>query len=139
MGCLRPPYNIYILLRIDMAEPVTSGFAITKLITGIAGIFGGIAISIFWQPKKLKELGKLSAGAVIGALSFGFSFAFGGILAHFIGVDLANPDNAMAVGVFIGAIAVGVVSYVAKWLENREGKDIGEVIKEVKQDIKENV
>ena len=120
-------------------EPTTSGFAITKLITGIAGIFGGIAIAIFWQPKKIKEQGKLAAGAIIGALSFGFSFAFGGILANFIGIDLSNPDNAMAVGVFIGAIAVGVVSYVAKWLENREGKDIGEVIKEVKADIKENV
>lgn len=122
-----------------MAEPVTSGFAITKLITGIAGLFGGIAIAIFWQPKKIKQKGMLGAGAIIGALSFGFSFAFGGIVAHFAGIDLANPDNAMAVGVVIGAIAVGVVSFVANWLEKREDKDIAEVMKEVKSDIKETL
>lgn len=122
-----------------MSEPVSSTFAITKLITGIAGLFGGIAIAIFWQPKKIKQHGMLGAGAIIGALSFGFSFAFGGIAAHFIGIDLANPDNAMAVGVVIGAIAVGIVSFVAAWLEKREGKDIGEVIKDAKSDIKEIV
>jgi high-affinity Fe2+/Pb2+ permease len=122
-----------------MAEPVSSSFGLTKLILGIAGLFGGIAISIFWQPNKIKRLGMLSAGAVIGALSFGFSFALGGVLANAINVDLANPDNAMAVGVLIGAISVGVVSYVAKWLENREGKDIGEVIKDAKKDIKESL
>jgi hypothetical protein len=122
-----------------MTEPVSSGFAITKVITGIAGLFGGIAISIFWQPKKIRQHGMLAAGAIIGALSFGFSFALGGIAARSIGIDLANPDNAMAVGVAIGAISVGVVSFVANWLAKREGKDIGEVIKDVKADIKDSL
>jgi len=120
-----------------MAEPVSSSFGLTKLILGIAGLFGGVAISIFWQPKKIKQHGMLAAGAIIGALSFGFSFALGGIAARAVGIDLANPDNAMAVGVAIGAISVGVVSFVANWLAKREGKDIGEVIKEAKADIKE--
>jgi hypothetical protein len=53
------------------------------------------------------------------------------------GVDLADPDNAMAIGVGIGALAVGVISYLATWLEKREGKDIGEVIREVKAEAKE--
>lgn len=120
-----------------MPEPISSSFGLTKIILGVAGLFGGIAISIFWQPKKIKEKGMLAAGAIIGALSFGFAFALGGITARAIGIDLQNPDNAMAVGVAIGAIAVGVVSFVANWLAKREGKDIGEVIKDAKTDIKD--
>lgn len=120
-----------------MPEPISSSFGLTKIILGVAGLFGGIAISIFWQPKKIKEKGMLAAGAIIGALSFGFAFALGGITARAIGIDLNNPDNAMAVGVAIGAIAVGVVSFVANWLAKREGKDIGEVIKDAKTDIKD--
>lgn len=117
-------------------EPATGGFALSKLITGIAGLFGGIAISIFWQPKKIKQHGLLAGGAVIGAISFGFAYVFGGAVANVIGMNLNNADNALAIGTVIGAVAVGVVSFVAAWLEKREGQDIAEVIREVKKEIK---
>jgi MFS family permease len=122
-----------------MAEPISSSFGLTKIILGVAGLFGGVAISIFWQPKKIKQKGMLAAVAIIGALSFGFAFAFGGIAARAIGVDLQNPDDAMAVGVAIGAISVGMVSFLANWLSKREDKDIGEVIKDARADIKDAI
>jgi hypothetical protein len=122
-----------------MAEPVSTSFGLTKIILGVAGLFGGIAMSIFWQPKKIKQKGMLAAGAIIVALSFGFAFSLGGITARAVGIDLQNPDNAMAVGVAIGAISVGVVSFIANWLSKREDKDIGEVLKDVKSDIKDSV
>jgi high-affinity Fe2+/Pb2+ permease len=119
-----------------MMEPATGGFALSKLITGIAGLFGGVAISIFWQPKKIKQHGLLAGGAVIGAISFGFAYVFGGAVANVIGMNLNNADNALAIGTVIGAVAVGVVSFVAAWLEKREGQDIAEVIREVKKEMK---
>lgn len=117
-------------------EPATSGFAISKLITGIAGLFGGIAISIFWQPKKLKQHGLLAGGAIIGAMSFGFAYIFGGVVANILGMNMGNADNALAIGAVIGAVAVGAVSFVATWLERREGQDIAEVIREIRKDVK---
>ena len=120
-------------------EPTTtaaSGFAISKLMTGVAGLFGGIAISIFWQPKKLKQHGLLAGGAIIGAMSFGFAYVFGGVVANLLGMNMSNPDNALAIGAVIGSVAVGVVSFVATWLEKREGKDIAEVVREIRKDVK---
>jgi len=120
-----------------MPEQLATSFLLTKLITGLSGLFGGICIGVFWQPKKIRQKGLVVAGAIIGAISFGIAFVFGGVAASVAGVDLADPDNAMAIGVGIGALAVGVISYLATWLEKREGKDIGEVIREVKAEAKE--
>ena len=119
-----------------MPEQIATSFLLTKLITGLSGLFGGICIGVFWQPKKIRQKGLVVAGAIIGAISFGIAFVFGGVVASVAGVDLADPDNAMAIGVGIGALAVGVISYLATWLEKREGKDIGEVIREVKAEAK---
>ena len=55
-----------------MTEPVSgaaSGFAIGKALTAIAGFFGGLSVSFFWQPKKLHQYGKLAAGAIIGGIA----------------------------------------------------------------------
>jgi hypothetical protein len=116
-------------------EP-NSGFEMSKLMSGISGLFGGIAIAIFWQPKPIKEKGKLCGGAIIGALSFGFAYVLGGAVARLLNMSMAEPDNALAIGTVIGALAVGVVSFVAQWLEKREGQDIAEVIREVKKEMK---
>lgn len=120
-------------------EPTSTaagGFAISKLMSGVAGLFGGVAIAIFWQPAKLKQHGLLAGGAIIGAMSFGFSYIFGGAVAGLLGMNMSNPDNALAVGAIIGSVAVAVVSFVATWLEKREGKDIAEVVREIRKEVK---
>jgi hypothetical protein len=119
-------------------EPVVGvgSLLISKLMTGIAGLFGGVAVSIFWQPKKLREFGLLAGGAILGALSFGFAFVFGGAIANVLNMNINNPDNALAIGTVIGALAVSVVSFVAKWLERKEGQDIAQVLRSVRKDIK---
>jgi hypothetical protein len=96
-------------------------------------------MAFFWQPKKIREKGMLSAGAIIGALSFGSPFVFGGIVARLIGIDLSNPDNSMALGFAIGAVSYGLISFVENWLSKREDKDIGEVLKDVKSNIKDSL
>jgi hypothetical protein len=124
------------LLSVWIKMEPNSGFEMSKLMSGISGLFGGVAVSIFWQPKKIREHGKFAGGAIIGALSFGFAYVLGGAVARLLNMSMANPDNALAIGTVIGALAVGVVSFVAQWLEKREGQDIAEVIREVKKEMK---
>lgn len=115
-----------------MSEPVSTGFAIGKLLSGIAGFFGGLSISFFWQPKQLHQHGKLVAGAIVGGISVAASFALGGVAAHYLGLNINEADTALGIGYCIGVLSVGLISLVANFFDNREGQDILQVAKELK-------
>jgi cation transporter-like permease len=120
-------------------EPTTSaagGYFISKLAAGLAALLGSLAISPFYQPKKLHQYGKLTAGAIIGSIAVSAAFALGGVLAHILGVDFQNIDIALGLGWIIGILSVGMVTWVANFLEKREGHDILEVATEVKQTVR---
>ena len=115
-------------------EPVSSagGFFLSKLASGLAGLFGGLSVSFFWQPKKLHQHGKLAAGAIIGGISVSGAFALGGLFARWCGIDFDQVDNALGIGYLIGIICVGMIAWLANFLEKREDKDIHEVVQEVR-------
>jgi ethanolamine transporter EutH len=118
-----------------VTEPVSgaaSGFAIGKALTAIAGFFGGLSVSFFWQPKKLHQYGKLAAGAIIGGIAVAASITLGGIISHYIGVDVNNSDFALAVGYVIGVLSVFVLSILVNFFEKKEDKDIFEVASEIR-------
>jgi len=118
-----------------VTEPVSSaasGFAIGKALTAIAGFFGGLSVSFFWQPKKLHQYGKLAAGAIIGGIAVAASITLGGIVSHYIGIDVNNSDSALAVGYVIGVLSVFVLSILVNFFEKKEDKDIFEVASEMK-------
>jgi predicted membrane channel-forming protein YqfA (hemolysin III family) len=118
-----------------VTEPVSSavgGFAIGKALTAIAGFFGGLSVSFFWQPKKLHQYGKLAAGAIIGGIAVAASITLGGIISHYMGVDVNNSDAALAIGYVIGVMSVFVLSILVNFFEKKEGKDIFEVASEMK-------
>lgn len=118
-----------------MTEPVSSaasGFAIGKALTAIAGFFGGLSVSFFWQPKKLHQYGKLAAGAIVGGIAVAASITLGGIVSHYIGIDVNNADAALAVGYVIGVMSVFVLSILVNFFEKKEDKDIFEVASDVK-------
>jgi hypothetical protein len=115
-----------------MAEPVGSGFALGKLLSGVAGFFGGLSVSFFWQPKKLHSYGRLAAGAIIGGISVAASIALGGIASSKLGIDMNSPDNALGVGYMIGIVSVGIISFLANYFDKRDGQDILEVAQELK-------
>jgi len=103
-----------------------------KLLTGIAGFFGGLSISFFWQPKKLHQHGKLAAGAIIGGISVAAAFALGGVVANQLGVNINEADTALGIGYCIGVLSVGVISLIANFFDKREGQDILQVAQELK-------
>lgn len=121
-------------------EPTTGtaagGYFISKFAAAAAGLVGGLSVSFFYQPKKLHQHGKLAAGAIIGSIAVSSAFALGGIMAYLLGVDFHNIDIALGLGWLIGILSVGLVAWVANFLEKRESKDILEVAAEVKQVVR---
>lgn len=121
-----------------MGEPVAGSFAIGKLLSGIAGFFGGLSVSFFWQPKKLHQYGKLAAGAIIGGISVAASIALGGIVASKLKLDMNDADTALGIGYMIGIVSVGIISFLANYFDKRDGHDILEVAQELKNGKKKS-
>ena len=116
-------------------EPTSStigGYFISKVALMVSGLFGGLSVAFFYQPSKLREKGKLTAGAIIGSIAVSTAFALGGVIAALMGVSLKDIDIALGLGWVIGLLSVGLVAMVANYLEKREHRDILEVVKEVK-------
>jgi hypothetical protein len=108
------------------------GYAISKGAAALAGLFGGLSVSFFWQPKKLHQHGKLAAGAIIGGMAVSAAFTLGGMVARWLGLNFNDVDTALGLGYIIGILCVGIIAWLANFLERRENKDILEVVQEVR-------
>jgi len=103
-----------------------------KILSGVAGFFGGLSVSFFWQPKKLHEYGRLAAGAIIGGISVTAAIALGGIVASKLKLDMNDADTALGMGYLIGIVSVGIISFLANYFDKRDGHDILEVASELR-------
>ena len=122
----------YLIYTHEVVQNIVESYPLGKLLTGIAGFFGGLSISFFWQPKKLHQHGKLAAGAIIGGISVAAAFALGGVVANQLGVNINEADTALGIGYCIGVLSVGVISLIANFFDKREGQDILQVAQELK-------
>ncbi|PDO83581.1 hypothetical protein [Kosakonia pseudosacchari] len=102
-------------------------------LAALAGLFGGLSVSFFWQPKKLHQHGRLAAGVIIGAISVSTTFTLGGFIARWLGMNFKDSDIAMGIGYFVGAISVGMIAWLANFFNRREGHDILQVAGELKR------
>lgn len=105
---------------------------VSKTLAGLAGLFGGLSISFFWQPKKLHQHGRFMAGLIIGGIAVSAAFLLGGSIALWIGVDFTNTDVALGLGYVIGATSVGTISFLANFFDRREDRDILEIATELR-------
>ena len=122
-----------------MSDPISgiaSSFAVGKALTAIAGFFGGLSVSFFWQPKKLHQYGRLAAGAIIGGIAVGASFTLGGFIASYMGMDINQADSALAIGYVVGVMSVFVLSILLNFFEKKEDKDILEVASDMQKSIR---
>lgn len=120
----------------EPTSTTTVAYILSKGAAALAGLFGGLSVSIFWQPKKLHQHGKLAAGAIIGGIAVSAAFTTGGIIARWVGLDFQEVDVALGLGYAIGAVSVGLIAWLANFFDRREGKDILEVANEVRGAIK---
>lgn len=120
-----------------MPEPLTTvtggaTFVISKGLSALSGLVGGLSIAALWQPQKLRRHGALAAGAIVGGMSVGGAVAMGGMLAKWLGLDYADLDTVLGIGFLVGACSVGLINLLANFFDKREGDDILEVAEEVK-------
>lgn len=115
-----------------MEPTAAGGFALTKGLSAMAGLFGALSVSFFWRPKAFHEHGKLVAGALIGGIGVGAAVALGGIIIKYFGLDAQSADVALGVGYLVGVLSVGVIGLLANFFKARENKDILEVAQEVR-------
>ena len=106
---------------------------ISQVLAAFSGLFGGLSISFFWQPKKLHQHGRFYAGIIIGCISVGATFALGGLVSRWIGMNFNEADNAMGLGYGLGVISVGVIAWLANFFNRREDSDIIEIAGELKR------
>ncbi|WP_312691156.1 hypothetical protein [Kosakonia sp.] len=114
-------------MAVDGIQLLSQGLA------ALAGLFGGLSVSFFWQPKKLHQHGRLAAGVIIGAISVSTTFTLGGFIARWLGMNFKDSDIAMGIGYFVGAISVGMIAWLANFFNRREGHDILQVAGELKR------
>ena len=117
-----------------MDQAITGiSFAISKVYYGLAALFGGYMLSFFWMPERLKKHTPVAAGAIIGGVSVGAGVIFGGALAVQLGMNPNDANTALALGGGIGMVAVAIVSWLANFFDNRQNKDLLEVVTEIRQ------
>jgi len=105
---------------------------VNKALGALAGFFGGLSLSFFFQPAALHKYGQFGAGAIIGAISVAASFTLGGIVCRAFDLDTNDVDTVLGVGFAIGLIGVGTIGFVGNFFTNRDGRDIIEVSNELR-------
>ena len=97
-----------------------------------AGLIGGLTLSVFWQPEKIRQHGALAAGAIVGGISVGGAFTLTGMVASNLGLDITNVDTAMGVGFCLGILIIALVNFLANFFAARENQDIIQVASELR-------
>jgi hypothetical protein len=105
---------------------------LTKLFASLAGMMGGVSISIFWMPDTLKRRGDLIAGLLIGGMSASTVFSLIGFVIRYLGISTEDADSIIGVGYLIGIPSVAVLGLLANTFERRKNSDIIEVVKEAR-------
>ncbi|WP_253381137.1 hypothetical protein [unidentified bacterial endosymbiont] len=108
---------------------------INEGLLAVAGLFGGVSVSFFWQPRKLQQHSRFIAGVIIGSISMCAAFALGGFTARWLKIDLNEADATLGLGYIVGAISNGLIVWLANFFRRHEQKDIFDVAGELKKRV----
>ncbi|WP_051931036.1 MULTISPECIES: hypothetical protein [unclassified Rahnella] len=111
----------------------TESFLLSQILASFAGLFGGLSLSFFWQPKRLHQHGPVSAGVIISSISVGAAFALGGLVSGWLGMNFNQAVNAMGLGYGLGVVSVGMIAWLANFFNRREDDDILEIAEELQR------
>ena len=109
---------------------------INEGLLSLAGLFGGISVSFFWQPRKLQQHGRFIAGAIVGSISMCAAFALGGFAARWLKIDLNESDITLGLGYIVGALSNGLIVWLANFFRRHEQQDIFDVADEIKRRVR---
>jgi len=117
-----------------MSDVVTTTL-VNEGLLAVAGLFGGVSVSFFWQPRKLQQHSRFIAGMIIGSISMCAAFALGGFTARWLKIDLNESDMTLGLGYIVGAISNGLIVWLANFFRRHEQQDIFDVAGELKKRI----
>ncbi|HDV8501342.1 TPA: hypothetical protein QIT10_002604 [Enterobacter bugandensis] len=109
---------------------------ISASLLALAGLFGGVSISFFWQPQRLHQHSKFIAGIIFGGISMGAAVALGGLIARWLKIDLTQPDITMGLGYILGAMSNGLIVWLANFFRRHEQQDIFDVASVIKKKVR---
>lgn len=122
-------------VRAEMAtgtETVAAGgWLLGKILPGVAGMFGGLSLAVFWTPERLRQKGKIVGIFLAGGLSAIAGFAFTGLVAQWLGIDQQNLDAIVGLALLIGALWVAAMNMLANTVQARENLGLDEVAREI--------
>lgn len=117
-----------------MSDVVTTTL-VNEGLLAVAGLFGGVSVYFFWQPRKLQQHSRFIAGVIIGSISMCAAFALGGFTARWLKIDLNESDMTLGLGYIVGAISNGLIVWLANFFRRHEQQDIFDVAGELKKRI----
>ena len=109
---------------------------ISSSLLALAGLFGGVSISFFWQPQRLHQHSKFIAGIIFGGISMGAAVALGGLAARWLKIDLSQSDITMGLGYILGAMSNGLIVWLANFFRRHEQQDIFDVASVIKNRVR---
>jgi branched-subunit amino acid ABC-type transport system permease component len=109
---------------------------ITKGLHWLVAAFGGLAISVFYVPKKLMNLTVVQRTFVIGGVCGSMGAVFTGLVVIWaskqLGFDPTDWNYVLPIALVVGASSLTIVITAANFFRKSEGKDIVEVVKDLK-------
>ncbi|MGL4722935.1 MAG: hypothetical protein ACRCWW_00250 [Scandinavium sp.] len=108
---------------------------INEGLLAVAGLFGGVSVSFFWQPRRLQQHSRFIAGVIIGSISMCAAFALGGFTARWLKIDLNESDLTLGLGYIVGAMSNGLIVWLANFFRRHEQQDIFDVAGELKKRV----
>jgi hypothetical protein len=118
-----------------MMSNILTTTLINEGLLSVAGLFGGVSVSFFWQPRKLQQHSRFIAGVIIGSISMCAAFALGGFTARWLKIDLNDADITLGLGYIVGAMSNGLIVWLANFFRRHEQQDIFDVAGELKKRI----
>ena len=114
-----------------MNDGISGGFAAAKLLPALFGILGATLVFLFYWPKTAKE--GFTRLAAAGATSHFFGDPALRVVVHTFGDYVQADEIRSGVYFLVGGLGFFVVGAVVRWFKTREGKDIQQMVQDVKK------
>ena len=102
------------------------------VVSGVAGLFGSFALSVFWVPAQVAEKSAFMRGVIIGGVGVSTSLAFSGFVMRKLGYSAGDLDYLMPIGFIIGTLSLFLFNAVGNTAKRRKEADLFDVAREAR-------
>ena len=115
-----------------MIDPDLKSWETISAVRAVCGALGAFMTLLFYRPVEIAHLKPFALGVVTGAIGALTAVFFTGQLLAWLGAAPTDLDATLAAAGLIGMFSLGFVGWVGMFMSRRSGKDIADVIEEVR-------